>query len=198
LAAIAIGAVTLESVARATGKRLLEDERGRWSLARCQLIAWNLLLIPTFWTMFVCKLVAGVANPLDLGMDANIAWLLGISAAAFVGSPLIMSRKQATPGLVDSPRARGGPAGFADLVRGEDAGNAGVLDIGRVQLVLFTGVTLFAYFAACWPAFASASPSAPRFPAVTTDMLTLLGISHATYLVNKNVDRPALRAAPSL
>lgn len=192
---IVAGWAVLVAIGRLTGARLLADERGRWSLSRCQLLVWNMLLISTFWTMFVVKLFGGVTDPLALGMDANLWWLIGISAGSFVASPLILARKQTTPGLLDVPRMTGRDQGVKDLFRGEDAGNADVVDIGRVQMVFFTLVTVFAYTAACWHAFVTRGPETLAFPAVSSDMVALLGISHATYLVNKNADRPAPTAA---
>ena len=188
---IVAGGTALMAVGRLTGAGLLADERGRWSLSRYQLLIWNVLLIPTFWTMFAVKIFGRATDPLALGMDANLWWLLGINAASFVASPLILARKQTTPGLLDVPRRTCGDPGIHDLFRGEDAGNADVVDIGRVQMVSFTLITVFAYTAACWQAFVTASAQTLAFPAVSSDMVALLGISHATYLVNKNADRPA-------
>jgi hypothetical protein len=191
LASLAAGAWVLAAIASVTGARLLSDERGRWSLSRLQLLVWTVLVLSTFWTMFLTRLLANAADPLALSVDDNLWWLLGISGASSVASPLILGRKQASsPGIVDAPRSQGVEVGSVrDLFRGEDAGNASVVDIGRVQMVFFTLVCVCAYAAACWYAFKNHPRDALTFPPLSSDLVMLLGISHATYLVNKNVDR---------
>lgn len=191
---IIAGAVTLVAIGQITGQHLLTDERRRWSLSRLQLLCWMLLLLPSVWTMVVLKLAAGVADPLALGMDENLWALLGITAASFVGAPLILERKRATPGLIDARPIIAKPdqtGELRDLFRGEEAGNAELVDLGRVQMCLFTAVALLVYFAACWTAFAREGAAALAFPAVSQSLVALLGISHATYLAGKLPDRPA-------
>jgi hypothetical protein len=146
--------------------------------------------------MFVTRLLAHAANPLALDIDNNVWWLLGISGTSSVASPLILGRKQASaPVVVDASRVQGVDAGVRDLFRGEDAGNASLVDIGRVQMVFFTLVCVCSYAAACWYAFTTRARDALTFPPLSSDLVTLLGISHATYLANKNVDRMALVGA---
>jgi hypothetical protein len=45
--------------------------------------------------------------------------------------------------------------------------------------------------AACWHAFASQAPAVLAFPAMSQNLVALLGISHATYLVGKIPGRAA-------
>lgn len=194
---ILAGFAILFAIGRVTGKHLLTDERCRWSLSRLQLIAWTALLLPSIWTMVILKLLANTADPLALGMDENLWALLGISAASFVGSPLILERKRGKPGVLD---VRGAPEDGAsggelrDLFRGEDTANAGMVDIGRVQMFLFTAVAILVYFAALWHAFAAFKVKTPEvlaFPPMSQSLVALLGISHATYLAGKLPDRVA-------
>lgn len=194
LLSIAAGAMVLLAIGRVTGQHLLTDERQRWSLSRLQLLAWTLLVLPSVWTMVVLKLGASVADPLALGMDEYLWGLLGISAGSFVGASLIAERKRATPGLVDRRAAPGDSGELRDLFRGEDVGNAQLVDLGRVQMCLFTAVALLVYFAACWHAFAGESATRLAFPEVSQNLVALIGISHATYLAGKLPDRPAQAA----
>lgn len=184
---IIAGVVVLVAIGRVTGQHLLTDQRRRWSLSRLQLLLWTLLLLPSIWTMVVSKLLAGVGDALALGMDDNMWALLGISAASFVGSPLILDRKRATPGVLDvrAPDSASPGPELRDLFRGEDAANADFVDIGRVQMCLFTLIAVTVYFAACWHAFASQAPSVLAFPAMSQNLVALLAISHATYLAGK-------------
>lgn len=122
--------------------------------------------------------------------------LIGISAASFVGSPLILERKRAIPGLLDVAANSAddpSPGGVRDLFRGEETGNSELVDISRVQMCLLTVTTVVAYFIACWRAFQSEPATALEFPAMSQSLVVLIGISHATYLAAKLPDRPALR-----
>jgi len=191
---IVAGLAILVAVGRVTGKHLLTDERRRWSLSRFQLLAWTALLLPSIWTMVVLKLFANADDALALGMDENLWALLGISAASFVGSPLILERKQRKAGALDvrSAPADGASGGeLRDLFRGEDTANADMVDVGRVQMCLFTAIALLVYFAACWHTFAVTSARALAFPPMSQSLVALLGISHATYLAGKLPDRVA-------
>jgi hypothetical protein len=149
------------------------------------LLGWTVLLLPSVWTMVVLKLLAGVDDPLALGMDDNMWALLGISAASFVGSPLVLERKRATPGMLDVRAPGTSAGGVRDLFRSEDAATADIVDIGRVQMCLFTVVAVCVYFAACWHVFATQTAATLAFPAMSQNLVALLGISHTTYLVGK-------------
>jgi hypothetical protein len=187
------GGMALVAIAWATRTRVLSDERGRWSLSRLQLVLWTSLILPTLWTMAVSRMAGGAADPVAFALDDNLWLLLGIPLTSAVASPLILQRKEARlPGLVDRPASVGVTEGqLGDLFRGEDAGSAKALDLGRVQVAFFTAVTLCVYFVACWHAFAVEPRDALAFPPVSQNLVALLGISHATYLANKNTDRPA-------
>jgi hypothetical protein len=194
---VVAGVAILVAIGRIAGQPLLTDERRRWSLSRLQLLSWTMLVLPTVWTMVVRKLLAGADDPLALGMDENLWALLGVSAASFVGSPLILERKRATTGLLDvrSVATHGDNTGeVRDLFRGEESGNAEVVDIGRVQMCLFTAIAVAVYFAAVWNALAVETATALAFPPMSQSLVGLIGISHATYLAAKLPDRAARTA----
>jgi hypothetical protein len=192
---IMAGIAVLVAISRATGQHLLTDERRRWSLSRLQLLTWTALLLPSVWTMVGEKLLGGADDALALGMNDNMWALLGITAASFVGSPLILERKRATPGALDVRAPGAGDGELRDLFRGEDAGSAEMVDIGRVQMCLFTAIAVCAYFAACWHAFATQSAATLAFPPMSQNLVALLGISHATYLVGKVPARIPVQAS---
>ena len=74
-------------------------------------------------------------------------------------------------------------ATWLDLFRGEEAGNAGVLDVGKIQMFFFTVLVVFGYAIAIWTAFAAAAPAS--LPELGPAMVTLLALSNGTYLANK-------------
>lgn len=82
-------------------------------------------------------------------------------------------------------------AGWADLFRGEDVGNAGHLDLGKIQMFYFTLIIVFAYGAAIAEMFESSRFGITKFPLLSSGTVALLGISHAGYLANKAVTRDA-------
>ncbi len=174
------------------GKSLLTDERGRWSLARLQLLAWTGFLLPTIWTMVLLKFQAEATDPLDLGMDDNLWALLGISAVSLIGSPILLARKRTSGTL--APRgtaaaAAGSPSedsgDVSDLYLGEETATENVIDISRVQMLLFTAMALLVYFIACWRDLAKVPAEFLKLPPMSANLVTLIGISHATYLAAK-------------
>jgi hypothetical protein len=191
---IAAGLAVLFAIGRVAGQHVLVDDRQRWSLSRLQLLAWTVLLLPSIWTMVIVRMLAHANDPMALGMDENMWALLGISAASFVGSPLILERKRTSPGLLDVAAVSedgSTPAGVRDLFRGEQTGNADLVDIARVQMCLLTAVAVAVYFVACWRAFAGEPATALAFPPMSQNLVVLIGISHATYLAAKVPDHPA-------
>jgi hypothetical protein len=110
------------------------------------------------------------------------------------------------------------PAGarWSDLFRGDEETNIGTVDLGKIQLFLFTFVVALVYAAALASTFAAvdaaralpvssaAAPVTPKpaqplrdprkvdhFPLLDLGFVTLLGISNAGYLGGKAVPRPA-------
>lgn len=187
LGALAAILLLFAAIQQITGRSILTDERGRWSLSRLQLLAWTGFLIPTIWTMFLLKLWAGAEDPLSLGMNDNLWALLGISAGSFIGSPILLERKRTTGALsIRTTAGSGGPPGqVSDLVLGEEAGTEDVIDVSRVQMLLFTAMGLLIYFIACWRELANAAAATLELPPMSANLVTLIGISHATYLAAK-------------
>ena len=72
--------------------------------------------------------------------------------------------------------------GWADLLRGEETGNASKVDLGKLQLLYFTAVTVGVYSAAILAAFAApeaGSTAALQLPALGAGIVGLLALSHA-------------------
>jgi len=76
-----------------------------------------------------------------------------------------------------------------DLVRGEEVGNADVLDLTRLQNLFFTLILIGSYAASLGSILISASGTISKFPEIGASNLALLGISHAGYLASKAVDK---------
>ena len=73
-----------------------------------------------------------------------------------------------------------------DLFTGEETGNGGYLDVGKVQMFFFTIVLVIAYVLLIGEEFNEIVCSA-QFPSPGSGMAQLLGLSHAGYLAHKAV-----------
>jgi len=194
-----------------TGRWLgvLIDTRNKVSLSRLQMTLWTVLILSGFLTAVLANIEAGHTDPLAIAIPPELWLLMGISTASMVGSPLILNIKRTNP-PTDEEKLRAlealsrrsispeqvsfrgqlvvnhnvDAARIADLFQGSEAGNVGLLDLGKLQMFFFSLVLLFAYGTALAGLFA-AGETIQALPALDTGMLALLGISHAGYLVNK-------------
>jgi hypothetical protein len=84
-------------------------------------------------------------------------------------------------------------ASFGDMFEGNEVGNAAHVDLSKVQMFFFTVVIAMAYVVALWDAMSSEAiyGASFAFPAVSSGMVGLLGISNAGYLATKGVDHTA-------
>ena len=76
-------------------------------------------------------------------------------------------------------------AHLADMFQGSETGNAGLLDLGKVQMFFFTLIIVLAYASALSALFQQGRGPIQALPVIDGGMLALLGISHVGYLVNK-------------
>ena len=166
-------------------------------------------------------------------MDDNLYALLGIGAISTIGSPLVRSAKTGTAAkaaetdktvrdlsvMSDLDRNQVQTTGqvvvnrdvrnarLSDIFRGEETGNATTLDIGKVQMAIFTLVAWVAYAVVVQSLLADQLAIAAKMEGVTGDaldtiraeakiaalpeiasgMLALLAISHGGYLGLKAV-----------
>lgn len=81
-------------------------------------------------------------------------------------------------------------ASWTDLFKGDTVDDAGHLDLGKIQMFLFTIITLLTYAVALGDMFGSHKTGIVEFPILSEGMLALLSISHAGYLVNKAASGP--------
>ncbi|MBN1976882.1 MAG: hypothetical protein JW918_05725 [Anaerolineae bacterium] len=82
-------------------------------------------------------------------------------------------------------------ASWIDMFRGEEKTNEEIVDVGKVQMFFFTIVVVFTYAVLLWTLLGEKDdlrhPLGVAFPAFTTSLNALLGISHAGYLTVKSV-----------
>jgi hypothetical protein len=184
------------------------DARNKISLSRLQLLAWTIVVLSAFFTAVLSNVALGWESPLEIQIPGELLILLGISTASAVGSPAVLStkanrkaKKTEYNGTVKELKDRDytdieidenilirnkTPKGarWGDILKGEEAGNAANVDIGKLQMFFFTFVLIIGYAAAIGALFKLEEPII-ELPSVQDGMNVLLGISHTGYLAIK-------------
>ncbi|HWM94130.1 MAG TPA: hypothetical protein VN493_25455 [Thermoanaerobaculia bacterium] len=166
----------------------LIDNRKKVSLSRLQLVGWTVLILSAFSTAAFWNILHGVKDPLSIVVPEHVWALMGISVTSFVGSRVVKSSKRATGHLAENvtPMA----ARTTDIFKEEDEGTEETVDLGKVQMFLFTLIVFAAYAVALGTLLLdheSKRSVIQAFPELSEGMLALLGLSHTGYLANKAV-----------
>ncbi|MBA3348790.1 MAG: hypothetical protein H0T13_09550 [Actinobacteria bacterium] len=165
---------------------VLIDDRHRLSLSRLQMLLWTVLVLSGWMAAALSNIGRGAATPLDVAVPSELWLAMGISTASLVASPVALAYKQSKrPGQVESLPLQE-DSGWADLFRGEEVTDSHHLDLGKVQMLLFTVVVILAYALALGDLF-SAKEAFATLPALDDAVVSLLVISHAGYLAKKAV-----------
>jgi hypothetical protein len=191
---------------------LLIDSRNKLSLSRLQMLMWTVVILSSFLAAVLINIEKQYPEPMSISVPPELWLLMGISTTSLVSSPLILNLKKSQSAseekkawafeqlarqAVDitkiaihgqivvnqTPQA----AQWSDLFRGSETGNAGQLDIGKLQMFFFTLVLVLAYGSGLAALFNDNAERIAALPAIDSGMLTLLGISHAGYLVSKAI-----------
>jgi len=192
---------------------ILIDSRYKMSLSRLQFVVWTLLVLSGLLSAAMLNLASGSDAPLNFEIPQQLFVLMGISTASLVASPAVLSSKarerkadkdelkktseklkkegyeditESTDSVVvrnpDASSAR-----WADLIKGEEVGNATTVDLGKMQMLFFTFILALAYAGALSALFGNASGVVTTLPPIDDGMNVLLGISHTGYLSSKAV-----------
>jgi cell division protein FtsL len=203
----------MASTGRAFG--FLINEQKLMSLSRFQMVVWTVLIVSAYGAIAMERVKKGdVVEPLIVGIDWQVWALLGISTTSLIGTPLLNGNKRrkepAAPeaqvaktalaldegaNTVAEDRsgvlygnARIADARFTDLFEGEELANAQLLDIGKLQMFLFTVVIATIYGIQVYQLIAHNDLSDDvSLPKVNEGLLALLGVSHAGYLGTKGI-----------
>jgi hypothetical protein len=186
------------------------DNRNRISLSKLQAGAWTVIVLAALATAAAFNILGqgsdtGTVTNLDVTIPGELLLAMGISATSLVATPALLSLKsdetptdaamtQAAQKLnLPSVEATGkvlnkaspAAASWGDLVTGDEVGNAGSPDLGKIQQVLITLVLLGSYAAYVYLDFCSSAAPVHALPALDKSFVWLLGISHASYLAYK-------------
>jgi hypothetical protein len=193
---------------------ILIDSRNKMSLSRLQMLAWTLVVLSALITAILSNVAKGSDSPMDITIPSELWVLLGISTASAVGAPALLSAKRdkqaddrelnktantlqqqgAAPPDMDEEKpsvvirnASIHDARFSELLKGDESGNASTVDMGKLQMFLFTFILACGYGAAIYTMFRVQDGFITAFPPVQDGMNVLLGISQTGYLANKAV-----------
>jgi hypothetical protein len=186
---------------------ILIDPRNKFSLSRLQLVLWTTVLVSALFAIIFHLKTTSIYLPTEV-------WaLMGISTGSTAASVMIKdnkSQQQATATAVqkqadlaaaapvDGPLAM--PQGvlavaqkprFSDFFMGEEIADQNYIDIAKVQMFFFTLVAVIGYISALDGAALGLKPPDLKemycayFPALSTSLVTLIGISHVGYLTVK-------------
>lgn len=188
----------------------LINEQNRMSLSRLQMFLWTIVVLSAFVTAVFANLhLEHFETAVSIAIPQELWLAMGISTASLVGTGLIQESKKEREPTEDRIRAvnsrvgllaKADKASLLDLIRGEEVGNKGTVDLTRVQNLLFTFVLVGAYASSLGAMFAQLATDTvnspiTRFPELGSSAIALLTISHAGYLSAKAIDKqPSTRA----
>jgi hypothetical protein len=167
---------------------ILIDRRGRFSLTHFQVAVWSIVVLSLVSGVFWGRLIDGVDAPLGFSIPDNVLGLIGITLGSSVATSVAKSAKDAMAAgriAASSPADRPRPAQIFLLEEGQYADK--VVDIAKYQSFVVTIVLVVAYVALSISAIDDAGTAAAmkELPDLSGTFLTLLGISHGSYVAGK-------------
>jgi hypothetical protein len=155
---------------------------------------------------------SGVTD-LDVTIPPELLLAMGFSATSLVAAPALLSLKKDNPASADDIakanakaadpskptmnftvpadanqlliRPPNVEASWGDLVTGDEVGNAGAPDLGKIQQLLITVLLLGCYAGYVYLNLSTSAAPIHSLPALDKTFVWLLGISHASYLAYK-------------
>jgi hypothetical protein len=186
---------------------ILVNERNTMSLTRFQTVLWTVLITAAFSTLLLGAIYKG-KDPAALVKEAmrpDLLALMGISYASAVTASAMQaskSGKEATGAAVAKSQAINGPttdkpqgvlfanidpkhATITDMFEGDEVADAHLVDMAKVQMFFFTIVSAAYFISRMWPTGLPVT----LVPQLPTNLIALMGISHAGYLGSKSVTK---------
>lgn len=172
---------------------VLIDERHRITLGRLQMLLWTILVLSAYLAAALANIGRDAGSPLNVDIPNELWLTMGISTASLIAAPSALQYKERRHGGELHSWETEAQSRLSDLFRGEEAADHDHLDLGKVQMFLFTVVLILGYGLAVGDMLDESTAPFTALPAVDEGVVTLLAISHAGYLTRK-----VLPAAPSL
>jgi hypothetical protein len=198
-----------------------------YSLSKLQMALWTIVVVSGLLTIVKIRVLGyfgPVDQPLDIFIPGDLLAAMGIAAFTTAATPAILALKSSqTPGKDHVAVARqrlsdltGEPpsavtatgsaigrispdnASWLDIVTGDEAANAGVLDLSKVQALLITLLLVGGYAGLLVKTFATVAATADlgTLPDLSPTFVGLLAISHAGYLMYKAAPKSGQTTPP--
>ncbi|MBC7261487.1 MAG: hypothetical protein H5T63_05695 [Chloroflexi bacterium] len=186
---------------------ILVDDRNRYSLSQLQITLWTILVLSLLLGVFLARKFApnAVTNPLAIEIPDELLIVMGISVGSTTVASAIKANKDATRAAkirsrevrpyetsiraATTKRTRS----FWDLILTEegDPNVAERIDPTKFQNLWLTLIVVAAYAGTAVAVFAPSEvyAAACKLPGFSSNLTTLLGISHAGYLAGKLPNR---------
>lgn len=186
---------------------ILVDERNRYSLSQLQIMLWTILVVSLLLGVFLARKFApnAVANPLAIEIPDELLIVMGISVGSTTVASAIKANKDATRAAkIRSRQVRPNETStraattkqtrsFWDLILTEEGDPNAVerIDPTKFQNLWLTLIVVAAYAGVAAAVFVPSEVYAAtcKLPGFSSDLTTLLGISHAGYLAGKLPNR---------
>ncbi len=165
---------------------VLVDERHRVTLGRLQMLLWTILVLSAYMAAALANIGRDGRSPLAVDIPNELWLAMGISTASLVAAPAALQYKERRfEAATLHNRPNEADSRFSDLFRGEEVADCDHLDLGKVQMFLFTVVLVLGYGLAVGDMLTETTAPFTSLPAVDEGVVTLLAISHAGYLAKK-------------
>lgn len=181
---------------------ILIDYRNKLSLSRLQLLCWTILILSAYFTAVLVNVSLDGSSPLNINIPSNLWVVMGISTGSTIGATVLLAQKRVVTNNDEKDnitnnalhtRENPNHAKWGDILKGDDNENSNVVDIGKLQMFMFSFILIFSYAAVIADQFSSGSVIS-SLPAVEEGMNVLLGISHTGYLSTKAVTPPTTQS----
>lgn len=190
------------------------NSRNLVSLSQFQTLFWTVIVLAVYLAIVFARLKAGEPEPLKVTIQWELLALLGISSTSLILSPMAaLPKKDKEPANEEKTMAKlasatdldvgelkqsregllyGNPdikdATLLDMVQGDEVGNTTHIDMPKLQMLLFTLIAGSTYLMVSAQGLSKPDGvTLEALPALSQGFLTLLGISHATYLAGKTI-----------
>lgn len=222
LAGVTTALLAIAEAATGRASAIVMSQRNVYSLSKLQMAAWTTVVLAGLLAAAQLGALGyfggAPGQALDLVVPPPVLAAMGIAGLTTAAVPAILNAKtrqepensakaaaqQRVAGMnAISPdtvtttgrvicRTCSGAATWLDLVTGDETANGGTVDLSKVQQLLVTGVLAGGYALCLLCVFTAATPWDRHLPVLSPDMVWLLAVSHAGYLVYKVAPKPAV------
>ncbi len=174
---------------------ILIDSRGRYSLAQLRLVLWSIVVLSLLGAYIWGRLqLAPAKDVLNFGIPNNVLILLGISLGSAAAATVVKAQKNGSPTDANAVAASSpaDPPRFAQVFLVEE----GTMADRAVDVTKYQNFWITLIFAAAYVATAIQQIGAVKgigdlasLPDLSGTLVTLLGLSHVTYIAGKVPDQ---------